>query len=347
MKFNKEEIDLSVINNYLDKVDKRHIPEQVKVIEEPPDLSKGFSTADLEEYIEVLNLKWIIGTNIVLDNKTFSRNYSNLIFPQEESIHIEEIDLGYEDEELEGRYFYRLVTNFIEENYSSSKDFYKWDYEQLKYKLERYFHNQVTDSILWERECTETSPSIIDTNSEEHLTYFSYEILPTEFIFNFNANKALGVKFTSDHPFTIEYEDTILDQNTKVSPLISPEVKLIFKNVENEYYSSLNTRQTKENPPKPSFVKADLYGTKWPLAGIKFMPLGEIEEAREILIHRVGTELEIRKKPPGKMNFRSDFWNETNKDKDLPTINTFFDRKVKEPELVINKEEKRIKRSNL
>lgn len=166
------------------------------------DVTQGITTAEQHKYYPELGIPWREGINIVNGDSTVQRTFSELNFPINAPIWVEEIDLGKEDEVAGGRYFYKLTTNFYEGNYTSSSGFYKWEYKKQIYLLEKWFFN--------------TLDHVVDWHPFKEINNFPY-------IVKFNPGKALGIQIScSDN---VMVNDSIIKE-IKLSPVSTPEVHI-------------------------------------------------------------------------------------------------------------------------
>jgi hypothetical protein len=290
----------------LDNLDKYSHSQTIGKINSPniPNLN-GMTTASVDTFYAWLGMTWESSSNTSLKSGLpFNREYTLL---EQESVDydIEEIDLGYLDPDLEGRHFYRLTNYFFEDNYSSSGDFYRWQYERYRYMQELLYHNKISSTQEWKRPSTGEEPSLI------------YSDLTREpLIITIDTGKALGVKLTSDAFFTIN-EDTTLTQNIKLSPLLDTNLIVRFNEITNPFLvTDLGINPVPSNnvlgiprvvSPTPTYLKMEFFGEQ--LAQRMFHVGGEIEEDEEILIHPINSSFKGRLLPPGKPGLNNEFWN--------------------------------------
>ena len=170
------------------------------------DSTQGITTAEQHKYYPELGIPWREGVNIVNGNDTIQRTFSELNFPVNTPIWVEEIDLGKEDEVAGGRYFYKLTTNFYEGNYTSSSGFFKWEYKKQIYLLEKWFYNTLDHEIQW-----------VPSNN----------IINFPHTLKFKPGKALGLSIKCSDNVII---NSVTTKEIKLSPVSTPEVNIILLN---------------------------------------------------------------------------------------------------------------------
>lgn len=306
---------------------------------------KGITTADKFQYYGNIKDKWEYGVNTVNGvGEIVSRNFTILRFPETEAS-IEEIDLGYYDEEYEGRFFYRVLTRFEEIQYTllDIKEYREWEKSVNDYYMEQLFNNEAPIQEVKEIEVydpanfvnTASSGRVLNNrgsggdsniNSATPSLFALKERLKKEndgcyLLQEFNIGRALGVSFSANVPFSLylnckkdkEGEDVPpIEENITSSKKYSPALK------NDKYLLCFDTQL----PPK-IIITVNLWGT---IEKNKIYLLnGELEDQEETLLHPEDEELHIKLKPPGKAYFEDDFWNMRDPSQ-LPKVEDIFVR---------------------
>lgn len=287
---------------------------------EVPNLN-GMTTATVDTFYDWLSTSWQSSSNTCLSDGTpYYREYTQLELPTDVEYSIEKIDLGYEDPDLEGRYFYRVTHTFYEHMYSSSDKFFRWNYEKNKYIHEILYHDSPSSTKEWKRESLPTEPPQYQDINQEPLNI------------DISVGKALGIKLSSDSPFIYIYdgEESLPTKEALLPLLLKQEITISFKEVSNQLpisqdgliISLPNLSIPRLPVPYPTYLRMDLYGEK--KARSFFHVAGEVQEEEEILKHLPATPFEERLLPPGKQNLNKVFWNYPPVSR--PTIENFKNR---------------------
>lgn len=188
------------IDEYIKRTDYK---EKIKdiTLEEPPDLSGGFNVANIERYYPQIDMKWEYGSNTTIGGKTKQRTYTELEFNDSDEVKVELINFSTYQEELDGKYFYKLTFPFYEYTYSSDGDFYKWEVNKYKYLFEGFYPNEKDSEI-----------PIEDINNKKSI--------------DINVGKALGIIINSELPVDIKYIDKIYRNGDKIEPLTKEEIQV-------------------------------------------------------------------------------------------------------------------------
>lgn len=285
-----------------------------------PDLN-GMTTATIERYIPWLGMSHSIASNTSLkDRSPYYREYSKVFYREDERPSIQEIDLGYYDPDLEGRYFYRVTHLYYEDIYSSTFPFYQWEFERLAHMYEVLRYKGESSLLKWERPLLpyqhESLPS-------------QYETVGSSLSLNINMNSAVGVHITSDCEYIVKSGDlTFHSSNGTISiPIVKDSsLNILCTKVTNQinqvmreringmttyiYKESISDGDTYEDPT-PTYFNISMRGGN--IAQRAYHPMGEIEEEETLLLHKANTPLEKRLIPPGirmgNPDFPITFWN--------------------------------------
>lgn len=310
-----------------------------------PDLN-GMTTATIEQHYSWLGINWDRASNTSLkDGTPYYRTYTNLVRPpalldrpSTSLPDIEEIDLGFFDPDLGGQLFYRLTHPFFEDTYTSSADFYRWEYERFKYLHEILYHNRISSTKRWDRPLLNPPPAEPDPNTPPKPPL--YRDITTELLdINIEPNKAWGIKLSSDLEFDVLVDGIPAHTSVttiKLSPLLSNSITVRFTNISNQLIpvpppvvgatppDGSSSSSNLDSPeylvddslllprvinPKPTYLRVDLYGEE--LARHFYHVGGELEDQQATLLHKVDTPFTSRLLPPNKEgpNFPKEFWN--------------------------------------
>lgn len=282
----------------------------------------GMTNAYIEKRIPWLHMNYEIASNTCLKNETpYFREYIIPFYRNEDKVQVQEIDLGFYDPDLEGRYFYRVVHFYYEHQYSSTYPFYQWEYTVGRFRHETLRYKTISSQYRWERE----------------LLSYQHENLPTQYI-NFSSNliqlkvdmnSGIGIEVKSDSPFSILIKDktyessdnsfslSIVDASSVlIKSAANRQIHQFYRSNEDEsgyithYLVNLNDGDS-TTLVFPTFIQINILGEK--IASRTYYPEGEIEELEKELIHSPSVSLDNRLIPPGKSkgdpDFPTKFWN--------------------------------------
>lgn len=261
-----------------------------------PDLN-GMTTATIERYIPWLGMNHAIASNTSLkDRSPYYREYSKVFYGSQKP-GVQEIDLGYYDPELEGRYFYRMTHLYYEDIYTSTYPFYQWEFERIQYMYEVFKSKEVSTSLNWNRQSQETDEG-----------YTQYEDIE-DLSFSIEMNSAIGVNISSDTPFSVHLGDLLIHSHN--NSLDIPIVSEPNLSIDIDIDKISNQNGVMNIQPKPTYLKIDLRGGH--IVQRAYHPMGEIEEEETTYIHKPSTPLDKRLLPPNKKkgdpDFPTEFWN--------------------------------------
>ncbi len=295
------------------------------VASEAPDLSKitdDFTSAVIERPIgELGGLNWQIGLQICdKERKPYSREFNELRFPPSETS-LEKIELGAYNEQYEGDFYYSVVTEFKEDVYRSTrdlrdrtKDFIKWQKEEITYRHEKINVHKKVHEIVWERPKFKATVGGTSNSSNDNGDNSGgsssrgagqgqeieiYVDLPKEFIIGTaNSNKGLAAEVICSHPIEIKVKSSAQAEEGEI---VTGLFLLRKRYIEIKLKNVVNGKVGVGSHPE---VKINFYGKyKYQV----FYPK-DIQKSPTYLLHRDSTPEISRLQPPGK-NFPDNFWN--------------------------------------
>jgi hypothetical protein len=293
----------------------------------------AISTAELFKYYELIKDKWSLGSNTVNGLGTvIQRSYTELEFSTTKG-KVEEIDLGFYDEEYEGRRFYHVLTPFREHEYQGIGPTYtEWLHSVEEIYLEQYFNNE--NPITSKKSIEVPLPAIGATNIENDTSSLALtqvilareQIIKAkikaaeragkkfyEFSTDFNIGNAFGISFEANAKFDLyqtKEDKEPLEKDILVSKKYSPLINIP------SFYIAIPILTAPE-----TVITATLWGTKEKYKG--YLYAGELEDLEETLMHRPTETNNL--KPPGKEYLPDNFWNNRNIE-DLPSDNNIFNK---------------------
>lgn len=294
----------------------------------------NFTTAVIEKRYEELKGEWVVGEQIAdEEGNILSRTYTELEF-EEKGERFDLEDVGYEKEEYEGRYFYRVTNKFYETEYISTKgkrhnNFMKWEKGENEYMQEVIYKHKQIAIKRWEREYRiisyggidntvgssgsintfpiyqeEESSSIytgtgmpVNKVIEGEVKLIQYKGLIIPFYRDIEVGKALGAVVESDGDFEVtDIEGEEVERKNGIILLKKDKLRIKFN-----------------SPTKylPTYIEVKFYGEElW-----RSVYPGKLDEEAEILLHE---ENVINKyKPPGRSDFPDNFWNNGSNNRDI------------------------------
>lgn len=294
----------------------------------------AISTAELFRYYSPIKDKWTLGSNTVNGaGEIIQRSYTELEFPTTEG-KVEEIDLGFYDEEYEGRYFYHVLTPFREHEYQGvGPTFIEWLHSVEEIYLEQYFNNENPQTV--NKLIEVPLPNFVPTDNPQldqvalNAAIVLREKLIQEKIkkaekegkkyYEFNSDffvgNAFGISFSANTSFDL-YQDKKdkepLEKNITSSKKYSPLLNTP------SFHIAIPILKAPE-----TIITVTLWGTVEKFKG--YLYAGEIEDLEETLMHRPDTPMSNRLNPPGKDYLPDNFWNNRNI-QDLPTDKNIFNK---------------------
>lgn len=308
----------------------------------PPDLSIRTYSEILRDYAQLGSLKtWAIGQQeATINNEIISRTYSELTF-EENGHDFDFNDALIEVDEYGGRYYWRVLHRFTENEYysdnsESAKNFKIWENGSNRWQQEIIYTHTEREVIRWDRPSnivslieipppagspmgtpsTFTCPTSGSGGSETETgtsNWFTIEIgsetkckqwesISIPFKITVDVGGALGAVITSDSSI----DRVILKENSEDTE--GEEVGL------GSYGDPIRLKERYldieiEEPTTttPTYIEVTLYGEEF----YRYIVPLDREEEPELLEHSSEVLQEQRYKPPGRSDFPDNFWNNT------------------------------------